>query len=213
MSEKKKPLSDTKEDKNNKWEQFKQYYYSFSVHFGYICGVLTIIGLIYGIVSYNQTVKPLVDEKKLKEQISMLEENTKSLLKTNESLDKVKSELEAELSNLQHRKSEVEVELQANEEHLKKLQDEVIMANADGFMAPIINDFLFDYVYPNGSNNNLKEKTLEKLDKLMSSSNTETQNKTINLLKAYVNEEIDQSSKFSELYGYKVYITSQQLKK
>ncbi|RST76167.1 hypothetical protein D4T97_005125 [Siminovitchia acidinfaciens] len=191
----------------------QKWYRDWSVHFSYIFGVLTIIGLVYGIVSYHQTVKPLVDEKKLKGQVARLEEQNNELNNHNDFLLGEKSNLEKDLSKLEKRKIALENELQNKEEHLLEMQDEIIIANADAYMSPIFHNLLYNSVTSGDINQNVKDITLEKLNELSSSLDiTKTQRATLDTLTKFVNEELDQNSDYNDLLGYRVYIYEQKLK-
>ena len=190
----------------------RQWYKTFALHFGVISGFLTILGLIYGIISYHQTVKPLVDEKNLKEQIKYLDKKNNDLDYNNIILTKQKSILEKDLDKLEKKKDNLENDLQKKEEKLIELQDEIIMANADAYMSPIYNDFLFKSIYLDDSNLNIKEVTLNKLQELSSESGiSETQSKTLHILRDFTNEELNKSSDYNDLLNYRIYIFTQQL--
>lgn len=190
-----------------------EWYKEWSVHLGYICGILTVIGLVYGIVSYHQTVKPLVDEKKLKTEIEELEVQNSDLIGENLLLGETKDDLNKELSDLVTKRDHLEGELQNKEEQLDKLAEEVNIANADAFMTPIIYSFLLSSVYPSEYKVNIKEETLKELAELSENTSlTNSQENTLNSLINFVNEEISPDSTYNDLLRYRIYFFEQNLK-
>lgn len=190
----------------------KERYLNFATHVSVWSGFLTVIGLGYGILSYHQTVKPLVDEKKLKEQVGMLENHNEQLINDKVILSEEKSKIETDLAELQKKRDEIQKELQVKDEELSKKEDEIIMANAGNYITPIIYEYMYSSVY-NETNQNVKETTLAKLQELLSDTNmNESQKKSINILVDFVNEELDESSDYSDLLGYRVYIYDRKLK-
>ncbi|MFD1173241.1 hypothetical protein [Oceanobacillus picturae] len=191
----------------------RKWYSDWSTHFGYISGLLTIIGLVYGVISYHQTVKPLVDEKKLSEQIAELEVQNNDINDENLFLSETKTNLNKELLKLELKKENLENELQSKEGQLLKLQDEVHMANADAYMTPIIYEFLYSSVFSGENEKSVKKETLEELSKLSNDTSiTVSQRSTLNTLINFVNEKLNQNSNYDDLLDYRVYIYDQKLK-
>ncbi|MFG6494365.1 hypothetical protein P8610_03350 [Fictibacillus sp. UD] len=189
----------------------QEWYRNSVTHFSVISGFLTVIGLVYGIISYHQTVKPLVDEKKLKGEIETLETHNNQLTDQTNDLKLTKTNLQNDLTELQTKKEKTQGQLEDKEKQLLDMQNEMIMAHADAYMSPIIYDLL--YRSARSEKLNVKEMTLEELDnKLKNSADSKTQKDVINLLKKFTNENIKKDSDFSQLFNYKLYIYEHKLK-
>ncbi|REK69420.1 hypothetical protein [Paenibacillus paeoniae] len=191
----------------------RQWYQNFAIHFSVFAGVITLFGLIIAVFSYYQTVKPVIDELKLKQQVVSLSDENDNLLYTNDIIKEEMATLEKELSVLNSRRENLEIELQKKEELLSQMQDEIIMANADAYMSPIITELLYNSVISKENEQNIKEITLEKLYKIEKvSSISESQSKALDLLLEFVNTNINNYSEYNDLLGYRVYIFEQKLK-
>lgn len=156
---------------------------------------------------YHQTVKPLVDDKKLKEQIAHLQIQTGNLISTNELLSQEKLNIERSLESLNLRRETLEEDLQNKEKKLLNLKDEVITANAYAIMSPIISNLMYSHTFNSGvEHENVRDETLKELNNKLNDNISETQRETIDILKEYVDEKIDDYSFYSDLFGYRVYI-------
>lgn len=180
-------------------------YKKFAVHFGVISGLLTIIGLAYGLLSYYQTVKPLIDLDKLETEIDEL--TSQKVIITSE-LSKLKEELsytKEELVDYKEQKNELESKFSTLETNYKELQSETYIAYADKIMFDIIRQVIDDEIY--GNKLDMKTTVLEELDKSKIYSSTENEMYIISLLEEFVTENIKSNSTTNDLIGYITFIS------
>lgn len=185
----------------------QEWYKDFAIHFGYICGLLTIVGLIYGIVSYHQTVAPVINKEKLNKEISILTIEKETLSSEKEKLIEQKQLLEEEKKNLVKKNEELENENKDNNDILKDLEYETYLVNTELIMGSIVNSAIQDYTSYNKTERNQKKEALEELNSLLTAENiTKSEKEAIHVLIAFVNENIDKDSTYKDLLDYYMYV-------
>lgn len=186
----------------------REKYKNFAVHFGIISGILTIIGLLYGIISYYQTVKPYIDEKKLKTEIINLEENKKVLLNenkklvsNNENLISEKVILEKDLLDKKEYIKKIEGEISIKEEQYGELENIAALSFANDMMQPIV----YSAALSDGKKD-IQSMALERLEKQKTYYDSEIQLEVLNMLISFVKTEITKNSSAEDLNNYITYI-------
>lgn len=180
-------------------------YKKFAAHFGVISGLLTIIGLAYGLLSYYQTVKPLIDLDKLESQVDELTSQksiiTSEILKLREELSYTKEELD----DNKEQKFELESKLASLETNYNELQSETYNVYADKIMFDIIRPIIDDEI--SGKKIDMKLTVLDELDKNKTSASTENELYIISLLEEFVKENIKSDSTTNDLIRYIFFIS------
>ena len=190
----------------------KEGYRVFSMHFGVFCGVLTILGLAIGIYSYYKTIKPVLDFENLKIEVSLLGKEKDELSGKIITLNWENTVLQKETNILEAKSEQLTSDLAERENLLTELEDEVLYAQADAYMSPIIYRSIMNSVYISEDEVTVKDFALEELNGYSERELSKNKEKVLILLKQFIEDEITSTSNHTDLLGYHVYMIESKYK-
>ncbi|MCR2820589.1 hypothetical protein [Lederbergia panacisoli] len=198
-----------------KWNLFKRNkrctssisYERFALHFGVVCGCITILGLGLAIITYFHTLKPHLIFANLKKETILLQEKNKNLENKNLSLAEEKAFYLKEISELEKQRNNLMDDYQETKSNLAKMDVELLDANAAKIMMPLVNAIIYKQAFFNEPID-VKSLANSAIDNYVkdSSSLSENEKVVVEKLKQFIDEKINSSSDSIDLLEYMTYI-------